>query len=220
MIGTESTAVALLEPVVPSKRRRRWPTKFRDALRGLKLGIRGHSSFFVHFFTAALVLAAGLVFQCVLLEWCILLGCIGMVLTAELFNSAIETLFRGLDAETKERTWPALDISAGAVLLASLAASASSAPYDLPAQAGPLARTQARRKPPALAFATSTHGLLPMASVDSAVLDWLKHNHDRLFSDLAALVKVPSISTDGDHQPQIEHTAAATCEQMRAGRAT
>ena len=53
-------------------------------------------------------------------------------------------------------------------------------------------------------------------SVDSTVLDWLKHNHDRLFSDLAALVKVPSISTDGDHQPQIEQTAALTCEQMRA----
>jgi diacylglycerol kinase len=124
MLGIEPNAVALLEPVTPLKRRRRWPTKFRDAIRGLKLGIRGHSSFFVHFFVAVLVLAAGLVFQCVLLEWCILLGCIGMVLTAELFNSAIETLFRGLNEETKERTWPALDISAGAVLLASLTASA------------------------------------------------------------------------------------------------
>ena len=45
------------------------------------------------------------------------------MLTAELFNSAVETLFRGLDAETRERAWPALDISAGAVLLASLTAS-------------------------------------------------------------------------------------------------
>jgi len=123
MIGIEPTAVALLEPAFPLKRRRPWPMKFRDALRGLKSGIRGHSSFFVHFFTAALVLAAGLVFQCALLEWSILLGCIGMVLTAELFNSAIETLFRGLNDDTKERTWPALDVSAGAVLLASLTAS-------------------------------------------------------------------------------------------------
>jgi diacylglycerol kinase len=122
MIGIEPNAMALLEPVVPSKRRRRWPTKFRDAIRGLKLGIRGHSSFFVHFFVAALVLAAGLVLRCELWEWCVLLGCIGLVLTAELFNSAIETLFRGLDATTKDRTWPALDISAGAVLLASLTA--------------------------------------------------------------------------------------------------
>ncbi len=124
MIGIDPTGIALLEPVTPRKRRRRWPTKFRDAIRGLKLGIRGHSSFCVHFFMAALVLAAGLVFQCSLLEWCILLGCIGTVLTAELVNSAIETLFRGLDGETQERTWPALDISAGAVLLAGLTAGA------------------------------------------------------------------------------------------------
>jgi diacylglycerol kinase len=124
MIAIESADVALSEPAAPRKRRRRWPAKFKDALRGLKLGIRGHSSFFVHFFAAALVLAAGLVFQCSLLEWCILLGCIGLVLTAELFNSALETLFRGLDEATKDRAWPALDISAGAVLLASLTASA------------------------------------------------------------------------------------------------
>lgn len=34
---------------------RPWRGKFHDAFRGVKLGIRGHSSFFVHFFVAALV---------------------------------------------------------------------------------------------------------------------------------------------------------------------
>src|SRR5262249_8214319 len=76
--------------------RRHWRDKSRDALRGVKLGVRGHSSFFVHFFFAALVLAAAIVLKCGPLEWCLLLGCIGLVLTAELFNSALETLFRGL----------------------------------------------------------------------------------------------------------------------------
>jgi diacylglycerol kinase len=85
--------------------------------------VRGHSSFFVHFFFAALVVAAAVVLRCSLVQWCILLGCIGLVLTAELFNSAIETLFRGLDEATRERVWPCLDIAAGAVLLASLTAS-------------------------------------------------------------------------------------------------
>src|SRR5438445_13838140 len=81
--------------------RRPWRAKFRDAFRGLKLGIRGHSSFSVHFFFAALVLAAAVVLRCTVIEWCILLLCIGLVLTAELFNSAIETLFRGLDESTR-----------------------------------------------------------------------------------------------------------------------
>ena len=106
----------------PPRPRSRWRHKFGHALRGLKLGIRGHSSFSVHFFFAALVVTAAIVLGCALLEWCLLLGCMGMVLAAELFNSAIETLFRGLDEPTKQRTWPCLDIAAGAVLLASIAA--------------------------------------------------------------------------------------------------
>jgi diacylglycerol kinase len=104
------------------RQRRSWQQKFREALRGIKLGIRGHSSFFVHFFFTALVLAAGLALGCGPLEWCILLGCIGMVLTAELLNSAVETVYHGLDESTKSRVRPCLDIAAGAVLLASFTA--------------------------------------------------------------------------------------------------
>jgi diacylglycerol kinase len=111
------------EPPAPRHSRRRWRDKFREAFRGLKVGVRGHSSFSVHFFFAALVIAAAAVFRCDLVQWCLLLGCIGMVLVAELFNSAIETLFRGLDQETRDRAWPALDVAAGAVLLASITAS-------------------------------------------------------------------------------------------------
>src|SRR6185503_8969432 len=110
------------EDAAPNRPRRPWSHKFRDALRGLKFGIRGHSSFFVHFFAAALVVAGAITVECTLIQWCLLLMCIGVVFTAELFNSAIETLHRGLDAETRDRTWKSLDIAAGAVLMASLTA--------------------------------------------------------------------------------------------------
>ena len=110
------------EDAAPKRPRRPWSHKFGDALRGLKFGIRGHSSFFVHFFCTALVIAAAVALQCKPLQWALLILCIGFVLTAELFNSAIETLHRGLDAETRERTWKALDIAAGAVLMASITA--------------------------------------------------------------------------------------------------
>ena len=109
------------EPAVP-RPRPSWRRKFRAAFRGLKLGVRGHSSFFVHFFFTALVLVAAVVLRCEVWQWCTLLLCIGLVLTAELFNSAVETLFRGLDEATRERAWPCLDVAAGAVLLASLVA--------------------------------------------------------------------------------------------------
>ncbi|HEV3257207.1 MAG TPA: M20/M25/M40 family metallo-hydrolase [Gemmataceae bacterium] len=48
-----------------------------------------------------------------------------------------------------------------------------------------------------------------------AVLDWLSQNHAALVRGLADLVAVPSISTDGEHQKEVDQTAALTCEQMR-----
>jgi acetylornithine deacetylase/succinyl-diaminopimelate desuccinylase-like protein len=48
------------------------------------------------------------------------------------------------------------------------------------------------------------------------VLDWLANNHPQLVGDLAQQVAIPSISTDGEHQKEIDQTAALTCEQMRA----
>ena len=101
---------------------RYWRKKFSYAFRGWKFGIRGQSSFSVHFFFTAMVLLAAAVLGCTLEQWCLLLLCIGGVLTAELINSAIETLFRGLDPETREKSWKALDISAGAVLAMSITA--------------------------------------------------------------------------------------------------
>lgn len=106
-------------PRAPAKPRRKWGDKFSDAFRGVKLGIRGHSSFFVHFFFTALAVTVGLVLGCNLVEWCLLVACIGGVITAELFNSALETLVRVFDEPTRQRCKPILDIAAGAVLMAS-----------------------------------------------------------------------------------------------------
>ncbi len=105
-----------------AKPNRTWTNKFADAFRGIKYGVRGHSSFFVHFFVTVLVITAAVVFECSRTEWCLLLLCIGFVLVTELINSAIETLFQGLDSRSKDRAWRALDIAAGAVLLASMTA--------------------------------------------------------------------------------------------------
>jgi acetylornithine deacetylase/succinyl-diaminopimelate desuccinylase-like protein len=47
------------------------------------------------------------------------------------------------------------------------------------------------------------------------VLDWLSANHAHLVNRLAELVAIPSISTDGEHQREVEKSAALTCDQMR-----
>jgi acetylornithine deacetylase/succinyl-diaminopimelate desuccinylase-like protein len=48
-----------------------------------------------------------------------------------------------------------------------------------------------------------------------SVLKWLGDNHASLVRDLADLVAVQSISTDGEHQKEIDQTAALSCQQMR-----
>jgi acetylornithine deacetylase/succinyl-diaminopimelate desuccinylase-like protein len=54
-----------------------------------------------------------------------------------------------------------------------------------------------------------------MNNVEPASLDWLLTNHDHLVRNLAELVAVPSISTDGEHQAEIDKTAVLTCQHMQ-----
>ena len=99
-----------------AKPRRFWRSKFADAFRGLKLGVRGHSSFSVHFFAAAVVIASAATLGLGLVDWCILIGCIAAVLAAELFNSAIEMVCRLCELEQRPHGRAPLDIAAGGVL--------------------------------------------------------------------------------------------------------
>jgi len=47
------------------------------------------------------------------------------------------------------------------------------------------------------------------------VLTWLQQHHEEIIRGLADLVAVPSISTDGEHVPQVERSANMTCQLMR-----
>lgn len=106
-------------PVNPS-----WVRKFRCAFRGLKLGVRGESSFFVHFFAAVVVVAAAWALQVSRLEWCLLVACIAGVLTAEMMNTSIERLAKAIDDRPNPILRDALDIGSAAVLLSAMGAAA------------------------------------------------------------------------------------------------
>ncbi len=101
---------------------RKWIRKFQLAFRGVWLGMRGQSSFAVHLPVAVLVLILAAVLRCHLWQWCVLIACIGMVLAAELANSALEELAKFVCAEHNPHVGRALDIASGAVLVASLSA--------------------------------------------------------------------------------------------------
>ena len=46
-------------------------------------------------------------------------------------------------------------------------------------------------------------------------LTWLTKNHEEIVRGLADQVAIPSISTDGEHDPEIVRSAQLTCDQMR-----
>ncbi|MFO0880274.1 MAG: M20/M25/M40 family metallo-hydrolase [Gemmataceae bacterium] len=52
--------------------------------------------------------------------------------------------------------------------------------------------------------------------MSDAVLGWLESNHERLVGELAELVAIQSISTDGEHGKEIRASAELTCQHMRA----
>lgn len=104
-------------------RERSWPEKFRDAFRGVKQGVRGQSSFFVHFFFAAAVIMTAAILGMELTDWCLLLLCITVVLTAEMFNSALEWLAKAVTDQLDPHVGRALNIGSAAVLIAAIGAS-------------------------------------------------------------------------------------------------
>ena len=75
-----------------------------------------------HLIAAIIVLAAGFCFGISRTEWMVVMLCIGTVIAAELFNSAIERLVDMVSPEWQKIAGEVKDIAAGAVLLTAIAA--------------------------------------------------------------------------------------------------
>lgn len=99
-----------------------WIRKFSLAAAGIRYGMRDQTSFLVHIPMAVAVIVLAIVLRCSLWQWCALLVCIGLVLAAELANSAIEELATAVSREHNDHVGRALDIASGAVLLVSIVA--------------------------------------------------------------------------------------------------
>lgn len=101
---------------------RPWSRKFGDAFRGLSRAVRSQTSFAVHLVMAGAVVAGGAIFQVSPGEWCLLTLAIGLVLVAEIINTAIESLARGPGSQRHPRLRDALDMASAAVLVAAVTA--------------------------------------------------------------------------------------------------
>ncbi len=107
-----------------TKTRRGYLVKsFAFAFRGLYIAFKSERNFKIHVAALCLVVALGLYLGLVVLEWGLIIFSIGLVLVAELLNTAIERLGdKAAGGALSQNVGNAKDISAAAVLLAALTA--------------------------------------------------------------------------------------------------
>ncbi len=93
---------------------------FVYAFNGIKLYFKSQHNVWIHLSVAFLVLIFGFVFNIRPNEWALVLLAMGIVLSAEGFNSAIESLCDEISPEHNKRIGQVKDIAAGSVLVTAI----------------------------------------------------------------------------------------------------
>jgi diacylglycerol kinase len=92
------------------------------AINGIRYVIRNETNFRIHLVFAVLVIAGGLVFSISSENWVLLFLSMAFVLSAEIFNTAIEVLCNKVQPAQDPLIRIIKDVAAGAVLLSAIAA--------------------------------------------------------------------------------------------------
>ncbi len=94
------------------------PRSFKFAANGFKIAFDKEPNFRTHSITTLVVLVAAYFFNFSTTEYAILILTIGIVLTLELINTAMEAIVNLVSPEIKDMAKVAKDVSAASVLLA------------------------------------------------------------------------------------------------------
>jgi len=105
---------------------------FGYAFRGINYAIKTQLNFRVHLVATFLAVFFGLALHISVNEWQWIMLCVTLVLTAELFNTAIEFLTDLVSPEYNKLAGHVKDISAGAVLITAIFALATGLIIFLP----------------------------------------------------------------------------------------
>lgn len=93
---------------------------FGYALKGIRAVIKSERNMKIHIAVAALVVVFGFGLKISFLEWLACIICTGLVLSAEIMNTAIETLVDMVSPERKSVAGKIKDMAAGGVFVAAL----------------------------------------------------------------------------------------------------
>ena len=94
---------------------------FKYAIYGIVTSFKTERNMKIHILVMILVIISGIIFKVSLLDWIILVTMFGLVISAELFNTAIETAIDMITKEKNEKAKIAKDVAAGAVLVLAIA---------------------------------------------------------------------------------------------------
>ncbi|MCF8424089.1 MAG: diacylglycerol kinase family protein [Bacteroidia bacterium] len=92
---------------------------FLFAINGIKLSFL-QRNFKIHVACAIIAAIGGVIFQINLTEWCIILFCIGLVVSLEMINTALEQLVNLIEPNYNPKAGAIKDVAAGAVLVSSV----------------------------------------------------------------------------------------------------
>lgn len=99
---------------------KRLKNSFKFAIEGLIHAFKKEENFKIHTTIGILVIIAGIILKVSLIEWVILIFVIGMVISAELFNTSVENLVDLITEEKKIEAKAAKDTAAACVMILSI----------------------------------------------------------------------------------------------------
>lgn len=94
---------------------------FQYAFSGIKIAFHDERNFKIHTILAILSVFLGTLLGCSTMEWIIIILCIGVVMSAEIFNTALENTMDWLDPQYNTCVKRVKDLAAGGVLVVSIA---------------------------------------------------------------------------------------------------
>jgi len=92
----------------------------RFAFNGIAHSFRNQLSLRIHVAIATIVILTGWLLEISIVEWCIIVICIGSVISAELFNTALENHVNMTHPDWNEAAGHTKDVAAGAVLVVAI----------------------------------------------------------------------------------------------------
>ena len=95
---------------------------FKYAGEGIVSSFKTERNMKIHIFIMLVVILAGILLELSAIEWIICVLLFAIVISAELFNTAIETIVDMVSPEKNEKAKLAKDVSAGAVLVVAIGA--------------------------------------------------------------------------------------------------